>query len=82
VTNKLRTHISSITLLDYVFPVCWYLVYSCMQDGTYDLFHTKINPLFIQFYICMQDGAYDLLYTKANALFIQLLDGTYSTLHM
>ena len=81
-TDKLSIQISSIPLLDYVFPVCWYLVYSCIQDGTYDLYHTKANALFIQFYICMQDGAYDLLYTKANALFIQLLDGAYGTLHV
>ena len=40
-TNAVHIYQASIILIVYVFPVSWYWVCSCMQDGRYDLLHTR-----------------------------------------
>ena len=40
-TDVVHIYQASITLLFYVFPVSWYWVCSCTQDGRYDLLHTR-----------------------------------------
>ena len=55
-TDKRSKHISSITLLVYVFPVSCYSVYDCSRDDTYDFLHTKTNVLILE----LLDGTYIL----------------------
>ena len=40
-TNAVHIYQASIIVIVYVFPVSWYCVCTCMQDGRYHFLHTR-----------------------------------------